>query len=314
MAVRAVLLAVAAEPVAPGRDLWKPMLRWLYDLPAEEMGQAIRALGRFEDPDLLARLRDTAIDPEQPLERRGRAIAAMGEWRWRSVAQVLIELTAAAQPAAVQASAYGALENLTGIARFGEDRGAWASWWERSRRLDALEWNRQLVRNFARRRAAVLATDEQLAQKLRDAEQALYQASTPTEQAASLVTMLQNPLEATRLLAADLAQARLVQGLEFAEPLRVALRARLGDESAEVRRRAAEVLRDLNDAPAADVVAQRLIDGVEQVNRVLVADLQLLTEMPRKRATEAVLALLGEPGLKADAADALAALARGAGC
>ncbi len=43
---------------------------------------------------------------------------------------------------------------------------------------------------------------------------------------------------------------------------------------------------------------------------MLAANLQLLTEMPRKRATAAILVLLRESGLKADAADALAAIAR----
>jgi hypothetical protein len=307
---RAVLLAVAGEPARPPRGLWRPMLSLLYQGPEPMLPDVIRALGRYRDKALLDRLMQTALDEGLPTRERSRAIAALGPWRLQGVAEHLVELTAPAQPEAVQAAAYEALAVLTGIQRFGADRGAWNVWWESAQRLSTVEWYKQLVENLAYEASVRQATDQQLAQKLREAERALYQASSPSDQAGVLVYMLDNPLTATRLLALDLAQARLVQGSEFDDALREALRARLDDASAEVRWRSAEVLRDLADAKAADKVAEKLVRGEEQVNRVLAAYLQVIAQTPRKRATDAVYDLLDEPGLKADAAAALAEIAR----
>ncbi len=117
------------------------------------------------------------------------------------MAERLVSLTAMGQPAEVQIAAYAALARLTGIARFGDDRGQWTRWWEPARRLNVLEWTRHLLANFARQRARGRSIDEQLADKLREAERALYQASSPQDQAGVLAYMLDNPLEATRLLA-----------------------------------------------------------------------------------------------------------------
>jgi hypothetical protein len=307
---QAVLLAVATDPADPPGDLWRPMLRLLEQDAGEDAAAVVPALGRFDRDELWERLEQTAESDTLPTPRRVRAIGALAHRRTQEVAGRLVELTGMTQPADVQSAAYRSLATLTAIDRFGQDRGRWQAWWDQNRRLSELEWNRALVRNFARQIAAGRATDQQLAQKLQEAERALYQASSPEDQAGVLAYMLQNPLPATRQLALDLAQARLVQGIAFDGPLREALRARLDDESAQVRRRAAEVLRDLNDQPAADAVARKLVDQREQVNRVLAAYLQLLAQSPRKEATEAIHALLREPGLEPDASAALAEIAR----
>lgn len=307
---RAVLQAVSIHPGDPPRGLWRPMLAMLYHVSPEMVPDVATAMGRYDDAALLERLRDTALNTGLPTRERGRAVAALGQWRTRSVAEDLIGLTALTEASDVQSSAYAALQDLTGIERFGKDRRAWNEWWADARRLDALAWQEQLVANFARRAAVRRATDQQLAAKLREAQRDLYLATSPRDQPAALAGMLDQPLLASRLLALDLAQARLVGGQGFSEPLREALRQRLDDGSAEVRWRSAELLRDLLDEPAADLVAQKLMAGDEQVARVSSAYLGLLTQMPRKTPTDAITALLDESGLRADACGALAEVAR----
>ena len=307
--VAAVLQAIdqfpGDVPGVVGRVLWGR----LGELPEEQVEPAVRALGRAQSSELFIRLRDAALDSAVDPVRRRRSITALGQWRTRESAGVLMSLTSVSEAGEVRSAAFAALGELAGLRRLGEDRGAWDRWWQDARRLNALAWNRQLVRNFVRERDLQEADDQQLAQKLREAERALYQASSPEDQAGVLAYMLDNPVEATRLLAVDLAQVRLVQGEAFDEPLRQALRAQLRDESAEVRWRTTDVLRDLNDAEAAEIIAQRLIDDQEQVARVQASGLQLLSAMPRKLATPAILDLLRVPALKAEAADALAAVA-----
>ncbi|MEM9418964.1 MAG: hypothetical protein AAGA25_07950 [Planctomycetota bacterium] len=306
---RAVLQAVATDTSEPPRGLWRPMVAMLYSVDDAILPDVVQAMGRYDDPVLLQRLHDAATSSSLPTRERSRAIAAMGEQRDQATAGVLIDLTRLTEPVGVQGSAYNALASLTAIDSFGEDRQEWGLWWDEARKLDALSWQEQLVDNFARKLAAGRATDQQLAEKLREAERALYQASSAEDQSRVLTYMLGSPLTATKLLALDLAQTRMVRGVAFDEPLRVALRGLLDDESsAEVRWTSAEVLRDLADEPSADIVAQRLIDNEEHVNRVRSAYLQLLARMPRKNVTNTAYDLLEEPGLRSDASAALASI------
>lgn len=308
---RAVLQAVSTDTGEPPRGLWRPMLAMLYAVDDQLVPDVVRAMGRYDAPTLLDRLQATATSTTLPTRERRRAIAALGEQRSAATAGLLVGLTELTQPTEVQAAAYAALASLSGIDRFGEDRQAWSVWWADARKLDALAWQKQLVDNFARKLAVGEATDQQLAEKLREAERALYQASSAEDQARVLTYMLDSPLTATRLLALDLAQTRLVQGADFEETLRAALRELLDDEdSAEVRWVSAEVLRDLADEPAADLVAKRLIANEEHVNRVRAAYLQLLARMPRKDVTNTAYDLLEEPGLRSDASAALASISR----
>lgn len=308
---RAVLQAVSTTSAQPPRGLWRPMLAMLYSVDDGVVPDVVRALGRYRDPALIERLQATAASAKLPTRERRRAIAALGEQRSQSTAGLLIDLTTLTQPADVQAAAYAALGSLAGIDRLGEDRQAWNQWWAEAKKLDALAWQRQLVDNFARKLAVGQATDQQLAEKLREAERALYQASSQEDQAQVLAYMLDSPLVATKLLALDLAQTRMVQGADFEEPLRAALRDLLDEpDSAQVRWTSAEVLRDLADEPAADLVAKRLIANTEHVNRVRAAYLQLLARMPRKSVTNSAFDLLEEPGLRSDASATLASISR----
>ena len=307
---RAVLQAVAIYPSQPPRGLWRPMVAMLYAVDEPLVDDVVAALGRYDDPPLLARLRRTALADDLPTRERSRAVAALGHWRTRDVAGDLIGLTRLTEAADVQAAAYDALSTLTGLESYGADRGRWAAWWESARRLDALAFQESLVANFARQRAAERGGEQQLAEQLREAKRALYRASSPDDQPGTLAAMLGESLEATRRLALELAQERLIDGQPFNEPLRAALRQRLNDPSAEVRGRSAEMLRDLTDQRAAETVARKLVAGDEQVGRVLSAYLQLLTQMPQKSAVDPIIAHLDEPGLRADACGALAAVAR----
>lgn len=311
VAWRAVLQAVATEPALPPRGLWRPMLPMLYAVDESLVPDVVMAMGRYDDAQLIERLRAAANSATLPARERARAILALSEQRTQPTTDLLVALTDFTQPVEVQTAAYTALARLSGIDAYGENRRAWTVWWDEARELDPLNWQRMLVDNFARKLAVGRATDQQLAEKLWQAERALYQASAASDQAGVLAYMLDSPLVATRLLALDLAQTRMVQGVEFEEPLRAALRTRLSDEdSAEVRWVSAEVLRDLADEPAADLVASRLNTNAEHVARVKSAYLQLLARMPRKNVTNAAYDLLEVPGLRADACATLASISK----
>ena len=307
---RAVLQAVSVEPGEPPRGLWRPVLAMLYGAGDPLVPDVVWALGRYDDPALLSRLRRTALDNGLPSRERARAVAALGHFRSQPVAGDLVRLTRLTEAPEVQAAAFAALRTLTGLETYGEDRGRWNSWWQRARRLDATAWHKGLVDNFARVRAAQRGGEQQLADQLRGVLRALYRASSPDDQAGTLASMLNDPLPETRRLALDLARERLVNGQRFNEPLRAALRERLGDPEPPARARSAELLRDLSDRRAAEAVARTLVVGEEQVGRVLSAYLQMMAQMPQKSAVDPIIGHLDEPGLRADACGALSAIAR----
>jgi hypothetical protein len=94
--------------------------------------------------------------------------------------------------------------------------------------------------------------------------------------------------------------------LPFEEPLREALRARLTDPVPSIRVDAALRLRDLSDAPAAQLIAARLGEEQEQVSSVLSAYLRVMARLPQAEAIDPAAEFLNDEALRADAAASLA--------
>jgi hypothetical protein len=306
---RAVLLAIASAVEDPREEVALPVYSLMMRLDESLVPEWADAMGRFDRDDKWRReLEEVAEDEGKADTERARAIAALGRFREKSVAGTLIDLTELDQPPAVQEAAFGALATLTGIDSFGADRGAWNQWYREARGLSDTKWHRHLVENFTRRAASGHAKRQQLEDRLLESQRALYRTTSPQDRPAVLAYMLADPLPPIRQLGMDLIQQRLVEGQAFDEPLREALRARLEDPVPEIRQRAALRLRDLADEPAADVVAQRLDEGLEQVAGVLRANLLLMATLPRAGAADPALNMLARPELRAEAAGALAAM------
>jgi len=306
---RAVLLAIASSVADPREEVALPVYSLMMRVDEALVPEWADAMGRFDRDEKWRReLEDVAEDAGKADTERARAIAALGRFREKSVAGTLIELTELDQPPAVQEAAFAALATLTGIDSFGADRQAWNRWYREARRLSDAKWHRHLVENFTRRAASGHAKRQQLEDRLLESQRALYRTTSAQDRPAVLAYMLADPLPPIRQLGMDLIQQRLVEGQAFDEPLRQALRARLEDPVPEIRQRAALRLRDLADKPAADIVAQRLSSGAEQVAGVLRANLLLMATLPRAGAADAALNMLARPELRAEAAGALASM------
>lgn len=304
---RPMILAVASRTAPPPpyvatalENLPRHIDDWL-------AGDLATALSRIDDDRLVRRLTAMAQNPVAGPTARRVAVLALGRVRTQRTAQVLIDLTAPAEDPAVQAAAFDALALLSGIEDIGEDRYRWRQWWDQASRLSEEQWQSQLVENFADRQTQAGLTYQQLEDRLLDSQRALYRATLPQDRPAVLTHMLSDSLPAIRLLAMELSLQRLLDDMEFPPTLRVALRGRLTDERADIRERAALLLRDLADADAADIVARRLARGEETATAVVSAYLKLLTRLPRLAAVEPAYELLNDQVLRADAAGALAA-------
>ncbi len=309
-ATRAVVEAVLLSPDPPPAQLEPAMIALLLQSGEPIQADVAEALGRFNNPEIVRRLRRIANDENQDASARRGAIAALGYHRTKPSAETLIKLIDADQPVTIQRAAFDALANLSGKQGYGEDRNAWTDWWAQARRLNTEQWSTRLVENLAERDSQRRLMQQQTVQRLLESQRALYRTTVAEDRPAVLAYMLNDPIEPIRQLGMNLTLERLLEGLPFGEPLREALRARLTDPSSSIRQQAALRLTELDDMEAADIVADRLARDEEHVTAVLKAQLLLMARLPRAAAIEPALTLLNKESLRAEAAGALAAAAQ----
>ena len=304
---RAVIQAVAMYPENPPKELASPLIGLLGQVDPALSEDLAAALGRFDQSDVIRQLQKIAESDRETIDRRCGAILALGHDRTTQTAGLLMELTDPSEPEQVQQTSFKALGILTALDHYDADRQAWEAWWKKNKGLWAKEWTEHILENFERRESRRRARDHQLEDKLLESQRALYQANSPQGRPDVLVYMLRDPLTPIRQLGMDLTRQRLLDDLEFEEPLREALRGRLTDPVPTIRADAALRLRDLADAKSAQIVANRLGQEQEQVSSVLVAFLRLMARMPQAEAVDPAVEFLNDEALRADAAASLAA-------
>ncbi len=305
---RAMLLAVFEEPQAEEVSLLADAtLKMREALPADLEELWVRTLGRLETEDVARELAKTASDEQASLAQRRLAIRALGEHRRLFAAEPLMELTSVNRLPQVQGWAYEALSNLSHQDKLGEDRAAWAKWYNRASGLNATEWQRMLHENLLLQIRGKQETESRVQDRLIQTQRALYRATPSDQRPALLVELMKEPLEATRLLAMDLMRQRAEDGGDFGPLLREQLRKMLDDEIAKVREESATLLGQLLDATGADLIASRLASGTEGDAAAERAYLIALTQMPRAQAMKPGYEMLENPLLQAQAAGMLAA-------
>jgi len=308
---QAVLLAIArCEEADEVTVLADATLTMRTSLPAEMEEVWARTLGRLEFEDIARDLAEIAGDEQVELEQRRLAIRALGEHRRLFGAKPLMELTSVNRLPQVQAWAYDALANLSHQDKLGQDRAAWAQWYNEASDLNAGQWQRMLHENLLQQVRSKNETDNRVRDRLVQAQRALHRATAPEQRQALLVELLQDPLDASRSLAMDLVRQRAEDGGEFGPVLREQLRARLDDKLARVREESSTLLGQLLDQPGADLIADRLAGGEEGASAVEQAYLVALTQMPRAKALRPGYEMLDNPLLEASAAGMLAAAHR----
>lgn len=248
---------------------------------------------------------DAFLLPEQRLE----AISELAVDRSKKSAEALIGLIDPSQSPQIRNAAFAGLARLSGLDQVGPDPAAWQQWWDQNRQMNDVQWYRHLLTNLSRSKDEVVAHQQWTEQRLIDAHRKRYEALADGRRSAALLDMLGDQLTAIRLLAMELMENDLVEQSIPSMDLVVALREHLADPSAQMRRRAALLLKDLGDQGAADLVAARLVAGQEKSPQVLEAHLLLLTRMVRAAAVQPALKMLDDAELAAKAAGFLAAAA-----
>jgi hypothetical protein len=296
--------AIAAYQGVPPHAFVGPLLSSLQQDNEALLGDVAAALGRYQDEaQVTSQLVALSVDKALNIRIRRGAIVALGYHRNRDVVGVLISLLSAQQPMQVREASSASLSRLTGIYHFGQDLALWSQWWESHRDLDGKRWLSDLIDNFANHAATLTAENQRVTQRLVESQRQLYLVTPSGERTAMLEKMMASPELPMRLMALDLIVQRLVDQQPIGSTLRAALILALGDPSAQIRARSAQLIRDLNDASGADAIAQRL--DTENDPTVLRAYLLAMADLPREQALSRAMQLLGVVDLQNPAAGVL---------
>lgn len=296
--------AIASFGGVPPHAFVSPLLTALQEDNEVLLGDVAAALGRYQnEAQVTSQLVALAVDKALNVRIRRGAIVALGYHRNRDVVGVLISLLSAQQPTQVRSASSASLARLTGIHQYGLDIAQWSAWWESHRDLDEKRWLGSLIGNFANHAATLTTENQRVTQRLVETQRQLYLATPTEERTAMLEKMMAAPELPMRLMAMELIVQRLVDQQPIGATLRAGLIVALGDPSAQVRAKSAQLIRDLNDASGADAIALRL--DTEADPTVLRAYLLAMADMPREEALGRAMKLLGDVELQNAAAGVL---------
>ena len=295
----------------------------------DDRAAAAFVLGQAMDRRVLRKVAALAADEQHSRDQRLLLIEGIGCYRHPEAAESLVKLAESSREPWVAPATTAALTRMTGDGEPGDDPARWRRWVDSRAAVSPSEWLQQLMNEWVARQqrltqalrreqeqgltavqaeaAALRASQREAVLALIESRRRLYRVLLDEEQTRAISLWLVEPYESARLLALELLDQRQTAGQAPSEPLVEEVRNRMDDSSGEVRRRAAELLWKLADAPAADRVAERLSQGQESHPAALRADLLLLERLPRRQAVPAIIGCLDVEELRARAAAALAA-------
>jgi len=304
-AVLKALIQQSADALAPFHEVLLPLL----DADDELLHPlTVQALGKIDEPGVVQRLIVLAGQPTASTRQRRGAVQALAHHPQRDVAAALLALTDHEDPR-LRGAVFAALRAVTGEDGLPESAASWQRWWNRHAGLTALAWQREVARTLAAGMRRRVGRRQQLEIRLAESLRLQYLGSDSKRREELLIAWIEDPLPPIGQLAMDLVAQRLVDvGAEpVREPLRVALRRGLHAEDPSMRRRAADALRQLGDAPAAAIVAEQLAARSEPDPDVLTAYLRLVRHVPQRQAIEPLITMMLDPRATRLAADALTA-------
>lgn len=247
----AILSLRAADPVLQQIVTW---LGALGETPATEPdGLAVRALFAAiartpsPPPGLYAPTVSVAQDSDSPLSQD--AIRALGSFRTREAAAVLVAILSAPETGDRQRLAGQSLVALSG--REDIAPGGWSGWLSEAVALSEREWQAKLIAAHVRR-ADRLASESRLAERQLAEAWSRIHLLTPAEQrSAVLVQLLQSPISSLRTLGFDLVNREIGESRQLEPSVAAAAITLLDSPEALVRARAAQLLNRLA-APEAE--------------------------------------------------------------
>lgn len=282
-----------------------PLVGMLADADAAVRQAAAGALAAYPNNGVTARLRQLALDREQPRPARLAAISALGYMTNREAIEGLAALLNDPDTVLAQA-ALAAMAQATAM-DFNDDSSAARAWWNESNALPREAWQQLQIDRLVRKDREMHRRLEAVEGRLAKVLEASFLRAPDSERVSLLTSYLADPATSMRLTGLHLAQMHLAEG----KSLPVDLQDRIRDltNSSESREQAAAVqtvasLREPRDA-------ERFTAMLETVrNRdVRLALLNGLGYVGTGATAEPLLRALDEPD-EACVAEAVAALGR----
>ncbi len=318
----ALRAAGCQDPTLLSAPLAEPLVGLLGDSEAAVADAAADALSCFRNGEVAARLGELAADTSATMPQRLNAVDALApNIERRTVVEQLVRLLESPseelRTRVFAALAPAALEDN------GRDVGRWKAWWQRVSALNEQQWLEDRVGLFAQRvrslqgELARARTDAeqrstQLSRRLEDFAREVYRLIGDAEQRRDvLIGWLRDPQVEVRLVATAIISGEIQDGTKPVEGVREELKKRFDDESAEVRRRALQLVGALNDPADSESIIQRLAGEKEASVREVA--LRVLGQLPSAAAVPVLIAEIKHPeaaaACVAEAAAALGALA-----
>ena len=227
-------------------------------------------------------------------EESVRIVTAMGYFRSRSAARLLLDLTRGESSEDVAAAAYESLANLTARDDFGSDHDAWETWIRSYEDRNDLEWQQMLASNLAEKLARQSRETAAATTRLIETMRRLHLATPADQRPSLLVELLRDPQPQIRDLGFELVGRELSNNGQIDERVGIAAIELLASPNAFARGQAALLVRQIAPAGAADAVAAAL---ERETDPQAASDLLLAaTRWPTPASVSAVLTWLGREG------------------
>ncbi len=265
---------------------------------------AVSALGRYRSHDVPKKLGQAASDPKQPLPQRLAALDALSRINHEDAITALLPLVGD-KTSAIQQQALRALQQSTDQST-GADVAAWQAWWKQNRGA----WAYQRIERLEKALADYEQTVARLRGELTTANRALYTNTPNGKKQALHVSWFQHSEEVLRELAIELVRESSLENKKVAPPIEAALRQRIGDSSATVRKKAVAVVGLLRAAGDAKLLLGQL--GSETDSGVKAEIVKALGQIADPSAVAELVKAVNDPALEVviEAATALGVLGK----
>lgn len=245
-----------------------------------------------------------------PVEDARRAIVALGELQSKAAVRGTMRLYQGEAPAPLRAASLRSLVRQTGMSQLGDDREAWAAWWEEVEWLPEPEWRARLASAHSARARRLSQQRDALAARLAETYRRLHAALGPEDRSGLVAELIGDERAELRLLGLDLAHRAMLNARPLAEASLSAALERMGDADERVRTQAAIVVARAAPPQAGGAAGAALMN--ETHAPAAAAQLGILARFPDRLAASPALRWLDDGGQASQAAaDALAAMARG---
>ena len=225
-----------------------------------------------------------------PMEERPRVYEALGSFRTRDAARLLVaavEGAEAEQWAEARAAAFGALERLSSREDLARDAAAWRDWLARSEALTESEWRFALLGDLSKRSMAVERERDLVLTRLVEALRKQHLLMAQGERSVLIAALLGDEQARVRALGFELASRELAAGNTPGPEVVEAARRLLGGRLASVRASAADLLRAIAPEDGGPTIHEALARETDPV--VAAALLRAASRWPSSETAPAVM-------------------------